>query len=98
MPPGQEIYGKCVPHIGGIDWGDENNHLFPAHSYQGIWGFSMNAAMTIKNVPFINVQNTVLKSLLLVKILQNNQDIEIYNRWCFLEFENFDDHNPDYEI
>lgn len=53
--------------------------------------------MTIKNVPFINVQNTVLKSRLLVKIVQKNEDIVIFKRWCQLQFENFDDSNPDYE-
>ncbi len=89
--------GECLPRIGGVDWGNENSPNFAAHSYEGIWGFAFFAAMTIKNVPFINVQDTVLKSFLLVKILQKNEDIEIYKKWCHLEFENFKDNDPEYE-
>ncbi|MGB9599350.1 MAG: hypothetical protein ACPL7I_02260 [Myxococcota bacterium] len=96
-PPGEEIYGECVPRAGGIDWGNENGPQFASHKYEGIWAFSINAAMTVSNIPFVNVQNTVLKSLLLVKIVQKNEDIQIFKRWCKLEFENFDDQNKDYE-
>lgn len=95
--PGEEIFGECAPRIGGIEWGKENNAQLSIHLYEGVWAFSLNAAMTVKNVPFINTQNTVLKSLLLVKIVQKNEDIEIFKRWCKLEFENFSDDSKDSE-
>ncbi|MCX7942992.1 MAG: hypothetical protein N2746_00565, partial [Deltaproteobacteria bacterium] len=65
-----DAIGECVPRIGGIEWGNEKNPKYAAHQYEGVWGFAINAAMTIKNVPFINIQHTVLKSLLLVKMVQ----------------------------
>ena len=96
-PVGEEIFGECKARVGGIDWGKERDKGMAAADYEGVWGFLLSAAMTIKNVPFVNTQNVVLKSLLIVKITQRYNIIDIHKRWCNLEFINFDDENPEKE-
>lgn len=94
---GKEVYGECKLREGGIDWGKNNNPNKPAFKYQGIWGFMMNTAVRTLHVPFVNSQDTVSNNYILVKIVQDGDQLIFYEKWCSIDLKNFNDENPQWQ-
>jgi len=79
---------SCIINPGGIDYGNLDPSK-PAYKYHGVWGMMLNTAVTNYGLPLVIYQHTVSIQYLLVKIMQNGNNIDINQKWCTINLKNF---------